>query len=180
MINRADWIQKIGAKFFKKTEEPIESYIDHITTPGVPLDNIALLAIARMYRMHIGVFTLGGIWSTCNQNSLKKVRFALVWKEKGLQETVTVGRSDAYNVWLAKQASDKVMPSHQRDHIPGIVKREKPRFPVFPPLPLKVEKTDGELSENKEAHTVPATEVVSTRDEVLDVEQSENNEEGIE
>ena len=79
IMNRLDWVAKISARVLKQREQSLEDYIDDITTPGVPLDPIALLVFARMYKIHIAIFTAKGIWATCRDTTLKKVRFVLLW-----------------------------------------------------------------------------------------------------
>ena len=59
-MNRLDWVVKISARVLKQHLQSLEDYIDDITTPGVPLDPIALLVFARMYKIHIAIFTAKG------------------------------------------------------------------------------------------------------------------------
>ena len=96
MINRADWIEKIGGRILKKRGESLESYIDNITMSGVPLDTIALLTVARMHKFHIGVFTSLGMWSTCATNNLKNVRFVLYKGSGRFVESVWQGQRENY------------------------------------------------------------------------------------
>ena len=46
IMNRLDWVEKISACVLKQRDQSLEDYIDEITTPGVPLDPIALLVKA--------------------------------------------------------------------------------------------------------------------------------------
>ena len=65
IMNRLDWVEKISARVLKQHDQSLEDYIDEIMTPGGPLDPIALLVFAQMYKIHIAIFTAKGIWATC-------------------------------------------------------------------------------------------------------------------
>ena len=127
IMNRLDWVAKISARVLKQREQSLEDYIDDITTPGVPLDPIALLVFARMYKIHIAIFTVKGIWATCRDTTLKKVRFVLLWYGANkFMESVKIGKSESYQYWIHEQSTLQRMPSHQRNCIPGTVKIETP------------------------------------------------------
>ena len=126
-MNRLDWVAKISARVLKQHEQSLEDYIDDITTPGVPLDPIALLVFARMYKIHIAIFTAKDIWATCRDTTLKKVRFVLLWYGANkFMESVKIGKSKSYQYWIHEQSTLQRMPSHQRNCIPGTVKIETP------------------------------------------------------
>ena len=154
ILNRLDWVEKISARVLKQRNQSLEDYIDEITTPGVPLDPIALFVFARMYKIHIAIFTAKGIWATCRDTTLKKVQFVLLWYGGNkFIETVKIGKSEMYRYWIHEQSTLQRMPSHQRNCIPGTVKIEtaatiaktlphKEIVPMFPPLLKKELKTE--------------------------------------
>ena len=154
ILNRLDWVQKISAHVLKQRNQSLEDYINEITTPGVPLDPIALFLFARMYKIHIAIFTAKGIWATCHDTMLKKVRFVLLWYGGNkFIETVKIGKSEMYKYWIHEQSTLQRMPSHQRNCIPGTVKIEtaatipktlphKEIVPMLPPLLKKEMKTE--------------------------------------
>ena len=153
-MNRLDWIEKISASVLKQHDQSLEDYIDEITTPGVPLDPIALLVFAQIYKIYIAIFTAKGIWVTCRDTMLKKVRFVLLWySDNKFIETVKIGKSESYKYWIHKQSTLQRMPSHQRNCIPGTVKIETPAtvpkmlphkeiVPMLPPVLKKELKTE--------------------------------------
>ena len=107
-----------------------------------------------MYKIHIAIFTAKGIWATCRDTMLKKVRFVLLWYGGNkFIETVKIGKSEMYKYWIHEQSTLQRMPSHQRNCIPGTVKIEtavtisktlphKEIVPMLPPLLKKELKTE--------------------------------------
>ena len=112
-MNRLNWVEKISACVLKQCDQSLEDYIDEITTPGVPLDAIALLVFTWMYKIHIAIFTAKGIWAMCHDTMLKKVWFVLLWYgENKFMETVKIGKSENYKYWIHEQSTLQRTPSH--------------------------------------------------------------------
>ena len=64
MIQHSEWLQKVSKIVLKDVNVSVEDYIDSMSTPGVPMDFVALLALCRFYHFHVAVFTSIGVWTT--------------------------------------------------------------------------------------------------------------------
>ena len=125
MIQHIDWLHKISKIVLKDVNVSLEDYIDTITTPGVPLDFVALMALCHFYHFHVAVFTTVGVWSTARETKKNNCLFGVVYHGNfTFSETVGLGRGDAYREFLEKRRKDGKLPSHNRNCMPGSVKME--------------------------------------------------------
>ena len=126
MVQHHQWLQQISSVVLKEVNVSIEDYIDTITTPGVPLDFVALMFLCRIYHIHVAVFTTRGVWSTCRNTKKDDCLFGVVYNggNFAFTETVKEGKGDQYRRWLEDRAAKGRMPSHTRTDIPGLVKVE--------------------------------------------------------
>ena len=92
-VQGSDWVRKISAYVLHQRGKSLEGYIDSITTPGVPLDAITLLIVACLYKLHTGIFTAEGVWSTCIQRTPKKYDFYCC------SSTPPLGHVDTCSLW---------------------------------------------------------------------------------
>ena len=76
------WVQHISCIMLKDVKVSLEDYIDTITTPGVPIDFLAIVVLCRAYHFHLAVYTSKGVWATCRQKSINKccIQHCLQWK----------------------------------------------------------------------------------------------------
>ena len=101
MLQHLDWLQKVSKIVLKDVNVSVEDYIDRITTPGVPLDFVALLALCRFYHFHVAVFTTVGVWSTARVTKDQNCLFGVVYNSNfQFTEMVGIGRGDSYCAWL--------------------------------------------------------------------------------
>ena len=109
----------------KYSQVTVEDYIDQITTPGVPMDFVAITVLCRIYHIHVGVFFNNGAWSTCRDKYLKSSRFRIVFHGNlEFSETVHTGWMDKYHEWFVSRGQQGKMPSHTRTSMPGVLKKE--------------------------------------------------------
>ena len=86
---------------WKYSKLTVEDYIDRITTPGVPMDFVAITVLCRIYHIHVGVFFNNGAWSTCRDKHLKSSCFRIVFHGNlEFTETVHTGWMDKYHQWI--------------------------------------------------------------------------------
>ena len=50
-----DWIKAVGSRILQAKKLRVEDYANDITSGLVPFDELAILVVARMYHIHIGV-----------------------------------------------------------------------------------------------------------------------------
>ena len=50
-----DWIKAVGSRILQAKKIRVEDYANDITSGLVPFDELAILVVARMYHIHIGV-----------------------------------------------------------------------------------------------------------------------------
>ena len=127
MLQHLDWLQKVSKIVLKDVNVSVEDYIDRITTPGVPLDFVALLALCRFYHFHVAVFTTVGVWSTARVTKDQNCLFGVVYNSNfQFTETVGIGRGDSYRDWLEQRRKDGKLPSHDRSSLALSFKLESP------------------------------------------------------
>ena len=125
MLKHLDWLEEITKVILVDVNVSLEDYIDSMSTPGVPLDFIAIVVISRLYHIHVAVFTNSGIWSTSRSRPYKDALFGLVFNGGfAFTETVTCGKGAQYRAWLDAKGSDGTLPSHARKCFPHEMKLE--------------------------------------------------------
>ena len=63
-----DWIKGVGEKILKAKGIHIEDYANDITSGTIPLDELGILVISRMYHIHIGIVLKDRVWFTNSKN----------------------------------------------------------------------------------------------------------------
>ena len=131
MLLHIEWVTSLTSTVRKYTQVPVEDYIDSITTPGVPLDFVGLTVLCCIFHIHVGVFFNNGCWCTSRQKDLSKARFGIVFHgDLKFTETVRKGWSEKYLFWIQTRQAQGKMPSHNRTHVPGLLKRELLALPA--------------------------------------------------
>ena len=125
MLQHLNWLEQISEVVLREVNVSLEDYIDTITTPGVPLDFVALLFLCRIYYIHIAVFTARGVWSTSRQTKKNDCLFGVVFNGNfKFTETIKAGCGEEYRQWLEDRAKKGKMPSHAKPCMPGQIKME--------------------------------------------------------
>ena len=60
------FVEKISKAFLQWKKLSLESYIETVSTPGVPIDKIGLLILARMYHLKLCVLLKNHYWCALN------------------------------------------------------------------------------------------------------------------
>ena len=125
MLGHLPWIHQISEIILTEVNMSIKDYIDTITTPGVPLDFVAIVALCRAYHIHLAVYTSKGLWSTSRQRSIKNCLFGvLFYGSFEFTELITEGSYDDYTRWLEMHRKQGKLPSHNTLEIKKEVKVE--------------------------------------------------------
>ena len=74
------WIQHVGREILTEPSLKVEEFANNIISPKVPIDELDLLVIARMYHTHFGVVLKDRVWYTTDDNSSKCSKFLLVYQ----------------------------------------------------------------------------------------------------
>ena len=64
MVQCLDWVEKLGKVVLREVNISVKDYVDTITSPGVPLDFIAIVVLCRLYHIHICIYASAGMWCT--------------------------------------------------------------------------------------------------------------------
>ena len=173
MLKHPDWLESISKTVLAEVAVSLEDYIDTITSPGVPLDFIAVTVLCRAYHMHIGIFTAAALWTTSKVKSFEVCKFALVFHgDLQFSETVQEGQSESYLQWIEDRTKKGLMPSHIRTCVPGQIKLE-PKLEAVPQLlGLKYEYvSEPEMPSDNEPEDTDVAEVISQDRPEPDIEE---------
>ena len=59
-----EWIKSVGSRILDAKKIRVEDYANDITSGLVPFDELAILVVARMYHIHIGIVLKDRVWYT--------------------------------------------------------------------------------------------------------------------
>ena len=74
-----DWIKAVGSRILQAKKIRVEDYANDITSGLVPFDELAILVIARMYHIHIGVVLRDHVWYTSSAEKPDEIAFHLLF-----------------------------------------------------------------------------------------------------
>ena len=74
------WIRDVGKDYLGEQGLRPEDFANNMISPKVPVDELGLLVIARMYHTHFGVILKDRIWTTTDDNSSKYCKFFLMYQ----------------------------------------------------------------------------------------------------
>ena len=115
-MSRLDWFEKVSSHFLRENSTSVEEYIDSITTPGIPLDLLALYVIARLYRFHFGLVLNHGQWCTSVTKEMHCCTFILLFRgPTEFVETCHTNGAERYLKSLVHSTKQGLMPSHCTD-----------------------------------------------------------------
>ena len=83
------WIRDVGKDFLADQSMKPEQFANNIVSPKIPIDELGLLVIARMYHTHFGVILKDSVWCTTDDNSPKYCKFFIMY-QGGVSFTDTV------------------------------------------------------------------------------------------
>ena len=76
------WIQHVSREMLTKTGLEVEEFASKIILPKVPIDELGLLVIARMYHAHFEVVLKDRVWYTTDDNTAACSKFLLMYQGK--------------------------------------------------------------------------------------------------
>ena len=74
-----DWIKAVGSRILQTKKLRVEDYANDITSGLVPFDELAILVVARMYHIHIGVVLRDRVWYTSSAEKPDEIAFHLLF-----------------------------------------------------------------------------------------------------
>ena len=74
------FVENIGGDLIWQKGQDIEDYLFNVVQPQVPLDEIALLLYAHMYKIHICVILEGKYWCTNQDKALNRATIYLIYQ----------------------------------------------------------------------------------------------------
>ena len=81
-----DWVPKhlnrikvVGSRILQAKKIRVEDYANDITSGLVPFDELAILVVARMYHIHIGVVLRDRVWYTSSAEKPDEIAFHLLF-----------------------------------------------------------------------------------------------------
>ena len=114
-----NFVQNIAADLLHHKGLTVDKYCENIVKPQWPLDEIALVLFARLYKFHICVFLEGKYWTTNRDDSLKVPKIFLIYcgnlkfydtvREGSLQEGI-FNKSPAVQYYLRSKGMEDNVP----------------------------------------------------------------------
>ena len=74
-----DWIKAVGSRILDAKKIRVEDYANNITSGLVPFDELAILVVARMYHIHIGIVLKDRVWYTSSAEKPEDCLFYLLF-----------------------------------------------------------------------------------------------------
>ena len=112
MLSRLDWFQSVSRLFLQADKISVEHYIDHICTPGTPLDLLCIFVLARLYRFHVRLILNKGLWCSNLKKDMHGCKIIFVFQgETDFHETFKGGQQ-VYVEPLKYNTHKGFMPSH--------------------------------------------------------------------
>ena len=75
-----NWIRDVGKDYLGEQGLRPEDFANNMISPKIPVDELGLLVIARMYHTHFGVILKDRIWTTTDDNSSKYCKFFFMYQ----------------------------------------------------------------------------------------------------
>ena len=83
-----DFVEKISKDILTRKKLTLDDYISTVSTPGVPIDEIGLLILTRMYHLKLCVLLRNHYWCALNGSDVSQSEIIIVFHGK-LQFTDT-------------------------------------------------------------------------------------------
>ena len=73
------WIYDVGSSFLARRSIPVSDYIESLSDPQVPLDQLGLLIFAHLQHTHFAVVLRNCIWTTREDNRYEDIELTLAY-----------------------------------------------------------------------------------------------------
>ena len=73
------WIKFIGDSFLYRKGLSLDEYMANIMSPGVPIDELSLMIMTRMYHAHVAVIIKDYMWTTRWNLLAKECKFIFTY-----------------------------------------------------------------------------------------------------
>ena len=89
MTTHKYFVEAVGGPLVRKKGQTIQDYMDYIIQPQTPIDEIAIVLLARMWKIHACIFVEGKYWTTNKDKALNKATLYLVSLGKNVLHDTT-------------------------------------------------------------------------------------------
>ena len=105
MTTHKYFLEAVGGFLIHKKGQQLEEYMDYIVQLQVPIDEIAIVLLSRMWKIHVCVFLEGKYWTTNKDETLNKATMYLVYLGKNVYHDTTRKGSLHWSVMEASKRS---------------------------------------------------------------------------
>ena len=102
MVMHKYFVEAVGGFLIKKKGQQVEDYMDFIVQSQTPINEVAIVLLARMWKTHVCVFLEGKYWTTNKDLALNKASIYLVYVGKNTFYD-TIGKVVCIGVWWKHQ-----------------------------------------------------------------------------
>ena len=82
MASHKYFIEVVGGYLLGKKGLQVQDYMDMIMVPQMPIDEIGIVVLAHMYKMHVCIFLEGKYFTMNCDEALNKASICLIYVEK--------------------------------------------------------------------------------------------------
>ena len=82
MATHKCFIEAVGGKLICRKGLDVQDYMNSIVEPQAPFDEIGIVLLARMYKMHVCIFLEGKYFTTNHDEALNKATMYLIYVGK--------------------------------------------------------------------------------------------------
>ena len=158
MASHMEWMQQISTRTLESKGLTLDDYMYSMSQYNQPLDEIAILAFARMYHVHIAILQNGCYWSTNHNKKLEECNIFLLYYGKLEFEDTRSANSNpdleavtpGLDVPTPASACYDLRPKKKADN-PGLKEPQKPephKYDLRSKTPKIEPKSKGQKTKN--------------------------------
>ena len=102
MITHKYFVDAVGGFLIRKKGQQVQDYMDYIVQSQTPIDEVAIVLLARMWKIHVCVFLEGKYWTTNKDLVLNKASIYLVFGGE-THFMILLGKVVCIGVWWKHQ-----------------------------------------------------------------------------
>ena len=89
MTTHKYFVEAVAGFLVRKKGQHVQHYMDYIVQPQVPIDQITIVLLAQMWKIHVCIFLEGKYWTTNKDQALDKATMYLVHLGKNIFSDTT-------------------------------------------------------------------------------------------
>ena len=82
MATHKHFVEAVGGQLIHRKGLDVQDYTNSIVEPQVPIDEIGIVLLAHMYKMHVCIFLEGKYFTTNRDEALNKATMYLIYVGK--------------------------------------------------------------------------------------------------